>query len=302
MTHMHAFIVIKSSEGAAAPATYSISGTVYDANGTTAVASATVALGALTATSAADGTYTISDIPAGTSGSLTCTKTGYSWTLITVAAMSGNLTVQNFTNAWWAAGGCGAACVRAYRVKGAGSLANSYINLVNPGTGDAAPGNAPTFNNATGWIFSTDKYLKTGLTIADTNVSAFVLHYGAASQAGYIFGFISDKTFGLSFPFNNDDSLDYFNAGSRRESVTDGFTNGVFGIAGKKGFLNGTPLATAISAGTYTTPLETYIGCQNSSGTPGNFYNKTVGAICFYNTAITDTQAAAVSAAMAALP
>lgn len=81
-------------------ALYSISGTVFDADGTTAVQSATVALGAYNTTSAANGTYTISGIPAGTSGSLTCTKSGYSWTAISVSAMAGNLTNQNYTANW----------------------------------------------------------------------------------------------------------------------------------------------------------------------------------------------------------
>jgi hypothetical protein len=80
-----------------AATTYTISGTVYDADGSTAVVGATVALGALSAISGADGTYTISIIPSGTSGSMTCTKTGKAFAAITIAAMSGNLTSQNYT-------------------------------------------------------------------------------------------------------------------------------------------------------------------------------------------------------------
>jgi hypothetical protein len=92
-------------QGGAGVTTYTISGTVYDADGSTAVEGATVALGALTATSAANGTYTIADVPAGTSGSMTCTKTGYSWAAKTIAAMSGNLTavlvkVYGATEVW----------------------------------------------------------------------------------------------------------------------------------------------------------------------------------------------------------
>jgi hypothetical protein len=82
--------------GGAAPK-YTISGTVYDTDGSTAVASATVALGTLTATSGVDGTYTISNVPAGTSGSMTCTKAGLNWTAISVSAIAGNLTSQNYT-------------------------------------------------------------------------------------------------------------------------------------------------------------------------------------------------------------
>jgi hypothetical protein len=91
-------ILAKVLEGAvAAPVTYSISGTVYDLDGTTAVASATVALGAASTTSAANGTYTITGVAAGASGSMTCTKAGgYVWNPITITAMNANLTNQNY--------------------------------------------------------------------------------------------------------------------------------------------------------------------------------------------------------------
>lgn len=79
--------------GSSAAPTYTISGTITD--GASAVAGVTVALGALSAVSGADGTYTISSIPAGTSGTLTATKTGWTFGTISIAAMSGNLTGQN---------------------------------------------------------------------------------------------------------------------------------------------------------------------------------------------------------------
>ena len=145
--------------GGGGDTTYTISGTVYDADGSTAVSGATVALGALNATSAANGTYTISNVPAGTSGSMTCTKAGYSWTAITVSAMTGNLANQNYTNAWWAALGLSSTIVAAYRCKGAASLAASYVNLANPGTNDAVPTVAPNFDTAFGWQGTGTQYL-----------------------------------------------------------------------------------------------------------------------------------------------
>ena len=54
---------------------------------------------------------------------------------------------------WWLAGGAPMP-VAAYQPIGAASLADSYVNLVNPGTYDAAPGAAPTWDAANGWIFN----------------------------------------------------------------------------------------------------------------------------------------------------
>lgn len=76
--------------------TYSISGKVLAADGVTAVPGATVALGAYSGVSGADGTYTISDLAAGTSGLLTATKTNYAWDSITISAMVASLTDQDF--------------------------------------------------------------------------------------------------------------------------------------------------------------------------------------------------------------
>jgi hypothetical protein len=162
--------------GGAVAVTYTISGAVYDADGITAVSGATVALGLLSAVSAVDGTYTISDVPAGASGSMTCTKAGYSWTAITVAEITESITGQNYTNAWWAATGIGASCQRAYKPKGAASQAASYINLANPGTGNAAPGTAPSWNAATGWTFvsASSQYLTTSLNPSSGDTSYMV--------------------------------------------------------------------------------------------------------------------------------
>lgn len=53
----------------------------------------------------------------------------------------------------------------AYQPVGAASLAASYVNLQNPGTYDAAPGVAPTFDTAEGWVFNgSTQWLDSGIT------------------------------------------------------------------------------------------------------------------------------------------
>jgi len=83
---------------------------------------------------------------------------------------------------WWEAGGA-SGCVAAYQPKGAASLADSYINLANPGTYDAALGVAPTWNTATGWTFDgSTQYLTTGIT-ANANWS-MILRFANVSGTG----------------------------------------------------------------------------------------------------------------------
>ena len=51
----------------------------------------------------------------------------------------------------------------AYKAFGVGNQAASYINLANPGTYDAWPAKAPTWNSDDGWIFNgLSQYLDTG--------------------------------------------------------------------------------------------------------------------------------------------
>lgn len=76
---------------------YSISGIVFDSDGSTPVSGATITLGLSNTTSAGNGTYSITGLAAGTSGNLTVTKTGYIYGSIAVSSMTGNLTSQNFT-------------------------------------------------------------------------------------------------------------------------------------------------------------------------------------------------------------
>ncbi len=82
--------------GKGAAVTYSLSGQVTD--GASGVDGVTVTLGAYSAVSAADGTFSITGIAAGASGSLTPTKTNFTFTPATIAisSMSANLTGKDF--------------------------------------------------------------------------------------------------------------------------------------------------------------------------------------------------------------
>lgn len=68
-------------------------------------------------------------------------------------------------NKWWLIEGViGVLDVAvAYQPIGAANVANSYVNLSNPGTNDASPVVAPTFATATGWTFTGTQHLTTNL-------------------------------------------------------------------------------------------------------------------------------------------
>jgi hypothetical protein len=284
--------------GGAAAVTYSISGTVTDADGSTAVSGATVALGAYSAESGVDGTYTITGIPADTSGSMTCTKTGYVWTAISVSAMSGNLTGQDFMNAWWAGGGAGAICAGYYAAAGAGSLAASYSNLLNPGTNDMAVASgqsAPDFVDATGWTFVkvNNDVLVPGLrptaswsvickyTNGGTDLSALFGAYVGATNCFYMTPGAANRYYG------NGAIL----------TVSGNSPSGVMCIAGKKAYFNGAADGT-ISAGGSVPAFDTAVGAYATGASAWTPSNVTEQGIVFYNDTLTPTQVAQITAGM----
>lgn len=85
---------------------------------------------------------------------------------------------------WYQAGNAPAPVV-VYLPKGAADLAASYVNLVTPGTYDLAPGDAPTFNTATGWTFNgTSNYLVSAASAALKPLSV-VARVKFANTTGY---------------------------------------------------------------------------------------------------------------------
>jgi hypothetical protein len=301
MNRMKKFMVLMAS-GSAAPVTYTISGTVYDADGTTPVEGATVALGLLTATSAANGTYTISDVPAGASGSMTCTLAGYLWAAITVAEMSGSLTSQNYTNVWYAAGGSLASCVIAYKPIGAANLAASYVNLANPGTYNASvfpTKSAPTFSAVTGWAFDSgsSNVLTTSYTPPDQVARTMAIRISDGS-AGYACGTRSTSgTNWLALQTTNG-TAGIFRIGSNNYTHSTTIFSGVVIAAGLDPYINGSDVGN-IAAGTYALTHEFLIGGYNNAGTAATLYTGKVQAFALYTSTLNATQVGILSTAMA---
>lgn len=284
--------------------TYSISGNVFD--GVSNVADVTVALGAYSATTDASGNYTISAVPAGTTGNLTATKSGYSFTAIAISALSGNLTAYNFVSPWYLYGGVSpSVCVAAYQPLGAANIAASYINLANPGTYDLTATAAPTFDAATGWTFNgSSQFLLTGIAVNSYNWG-FLIRFsdGLTTDTRSIFGSRTDaagnKRFGL-FPALS--GVAYFGNGANLALAATTYTSGVIGLSKATGYQNGSAVDGTIGAGDGISTHENYIGCQNYNGTASYFWAGKIQALPIYNAELTAPQVLAISTAMAALP
>lgn len=279
---------------------YSISGVVYDADGVTPVADATVALGLLTATSGADGTFTISDIPPAASGSLTCTKTGYSWTAKTIAAMSGNLTAQNFTNRWWAAGGSAGNIVGAYQAIGAASYNASKTNLANPGTYDLVEGTAPAWAVDTGWVgdgATNSRYIKTGILADQATYSIIFRLSGISTSSGYPGGWNITTNMRFAVLADNGVGKVQYRYGNLDPGISPAFSAGTLALSGGYGYRNGvidTTQATPSSAG-----REVILLALNSNDTPAGYLVGNLLAAAIYSGPITSILA--VHTAMMAL-
>ena len=209
---------------------------------------------------------------------------------------------------WYLAGGAPVP-VAAYQPIGASSLAASYVNLVSPGTFDAAPGVAPTWASGTGWGFNgTTQFLNAGLALSNIGVAVFIRFSGfALSDGKTIIGAFN------SFAGNSISHVIQLNSGNvrSRNGTADpigladnapGLTSGVYGFSGLTPYRNGFAESALITSTAPTgTPLNIYIGALNLNGSAAQFTAANIQAIAIYPSTLTASQVAAVSAAMAAL-
>ncbi len=201
---------------------------------------------------------------------------------------------------WYLAGGVAAAnCVAAYKPQAAVSLDASYINLVTPGTYNAAPGVAPTFNALTGWTFDgATQYLTTGIVPANTNWSA-VVRFSGGRSSGYntVFGsYGAGSTRFYIDPWSNGNLITYGHGAYLQTAFPSGLTSGVLGFAGRTAYKNGTANG-AITDGSPTTyPIA--IGGNNASGAYSAGFLGNILAFAVYNSTLSAEQMLAISQAM----
>jgi hypothetical protein len=196
---------------------------------------------------------------------------------------------------WWLSGGVDSAdVIAAYQPKGASTLAESYVNLADPGTYDAYPGNAP-YLTADGWMSDrNDYYLETGIYLPEESTIIVSLSNIQENTNNYV---CSNGTSGQwrMMLFRNGRKQWWF--GSRNFSTDVTSSTGVIAISGPKVYLDGTLIATISSSvsGASPTPLR-LMAWSTSNGINGNMESAAV-----YSTNLSDAEVSAISSAMAAL-
>ena len=201
---------------------------------------------------------------------------------------------------WYLTGGISSSdCVAAYQPIGADDLADSYINLANPGTYNAAPGTAPSWGSTDGWTFDgSTQYLTTGIVPASG--WSMIVRYSniaAGSYAGTLLGtYKANARFELGY---NISTTVYYMSG-QFVSVNTGtrIVSGVQAVAGQQGYRNGSADGGAIGAWTDSNPPAILIG--DRGGASDKLEGK-IQAVAIYSATLTSTQVGLLTTAMNAL-
>jgi hypothetical protein len=230
---------------------------------------------------------------------------------------------NNAQGSWWSAGGISAEnCIAAFQPKGAASLAASYVNLASGGaTWDAATGNEPTFAAETGWTFNgSNDYLVVGsgaiLTAPPLTIVALVRT--SNMTASKTIAAIKKTTANTGWQMATSGAIagdpirmqSMLNGSSAYADSTSGYLENTWHVAagGSASHASRAAFIDGGSMGTDTTTKEvsedvdiTLIGATHNGAQLTGWFEGDIAALAFYNAAITQTQIAAVAAAMAAL-
>lgn len=230
---------------------------------------------------------------------------------------------------WYLAGGVALAnAVAVYQPIGAASLAASYVNLANPGTYDAAPGVAPTWAGASGWVFNgTSQYLRVGAAVVGSPPFSMIARcVPTTDSVAYRLVCISRETTGATFAgqlleLRGDLSGNpvrattvYNNGASNAIAATSsGFTASVGMVAcavfaasnSRLAYVDGGSAGTEATSATPAALDSTDIGAwrvwQGGSIGTFSFFAGSVQAVAIYSGALTAAQVLAISTAAAAL-
>lgn len=198
---------------------------------------------------------------------------------------------------WWSNDGAISGCVAAYRAIGAASLAASYVNLANPGTYDAAPGTAPSFDASTGWTFNgSTQYLTTGLTPDNTQGWSMLVRFANNQTNGNPWGVGAGQSpyFVVAPQFIPGNLMVLGNG----DFITAPYlVTGTAGFAGNKGYRAGSQVT-----GTIATQAGTFGALRIGWDADGGAKHKgDILAVAVYNSVLTSGQVSTLTTLMDAL-
>jgi len=193
---------------------------------------------------------------------------------------------------WYKVGGA-SGVVAVYQPIGATDIANSYVNRANPGTYNASPVVAPTWDATNGWTFNgTTQYLDTGVIPSDgwsmiirwSNLSGYD-RFSGIYEAG--------NNFYLSPQYGS--VLKSYGHGNYNSS-SGALTSGVMAVAGDSGYLNGN-LDAVLTPNSWSTIYSVWIGAANGTY-PGLKITGRIQAVGLYSSTLSSTQVTNVTSAM----
>lgn len=193
-------------------------------------------------------------------------------------------TSRNAPGEWFLAGRINPAnCIGAYESLLAGSLADSYINLANPGTYDLTTTAAPTYTGM-GWKGGS-KLLDTGIVPAQ-NWSLFTWFFtGSAAVGHFLCGAYTNPT-RFSLVPSITSKVEY-GSGSFLQ-VSPGLAQGSLAVAGQQGYRNGITDGAAIEA-SWGTPITSTVNILKLGGY-ADYFGGYVQRFALYDTVLTPSQ------------
>lgn len=202
------------------------------------------------------------------------------------------------TTPWWLGNGAVEASDgdTIYDPYSSSSLAESLVNLANPGTRDATtPGNAPTFTT-NAWVFvaASSQYIHTN-TLCTQNQT--ILIWFEDWSGSYLIGSFSNSG-GLSRAHIRPQNGAQFEFRKESQQLFD--FQQVGGILGLTDYpnINGMKLGVLHSTITGTNPQPYIIGGLMSNGVPQSFGSGKVHRVAIYNRILTEEQTQAVAKTM----
>lgn len=188
-------------------------------------------------------------------------------------------------SSWWLASGV--TPIAAYNAKGALSLADSYINRVNPGVLDIVEGVAPTFNTLTGWIFDgATQYLLTGLM--PSQAWTVICKYNL-SAAGTIFGCLDTGTGGF-FLIQPGSVSTYWGFSGVQAVNNPAHLIGNYGTASYTPYRDGLAEPNTVPVGAGMSLIQLYLGALNVDNVPTQFVTGVVSSHVAFSSTLTAPQ------------